>query len=89
MIKRATLSQGNNRTRRKVKLITCHDGEHKHFTEPSLVCAAQHAIHVCDNEEGCARSIEVDGEIVWKFDPAHPRKSLAKLDELAQGECVS
>jgi hypothetical protein len=76
----------SNRT--LVKLVTCHEGEHKHFVEPSLACAAQHAIHLCDNEEGCAQVIEVNGEVAWKFDPARPRESLARLDELAQGECV-
>lgn len=74
--------------RQTVKLVTCHDGELKHFTEPSVACAAQHAIEVCDSEEGCAQSIEVDGKVAWKFDPKQPRKSLEQLDELAQGECV-
>ena len=71
-----------------VKLVTCQDGEMKHFLEPSVACAAQHAIDVCHNEEGCAQLIEVDGQAAWKFDPDHPRQSLALLDELAQGECV-
>jgi len=75
-------------TRKTVKLVTSHDGEHKHFLEPSIACAAQHAINICDHEEGCAQSIEQDGKIIWQFDPKQPRKSLAKLDELAQGECV-
>jgi hypothetical protein len=88
MIKREIPSPARS-TRQTVKLVTCHDGELKHFIEPSLACAAQHAISICDHEEGCAQSIEADGEIVWKFDPARPRKSLEQLDELAQGECVS
>jgi hypothetical protein len=75
-------------TRTTVKLITCQDGEHKHYVEPSIACAAQHAINICDHEEGCAQSIEADGQTIWKFDSAHPRKSLELLDELAQGECV-
>jgi hypothetical protein len=75
-------------TRQTIKLVTAHDGELKHYVEPSVACAAQHAINICDHEEGCAQSIEVDGRILWQFDPAQPRKSLEKLDELAQGECV-
>ena len=75
-------------SRKTVKLITCKDGELLHFLEPSVACAAQHAINVCDNEEGCAQSIEASGELVWQFDPAQPGASLAKLDELASGECV-
>jgi hypothetical protein len=71
-----------------VKLVTCHDGEHKHFAEPSVACAARHAIDICDNEEGCAQLIQANGETVWKFDPARPRASLEQLDELAQGPCV-
>lgn len=59
-----------------------------HYVEPSVACAAQHAISVCDNEEGCAQAIEEGERVVWKFDPDHPRASLAKLDELAQRECV-
>ena len=74
--------------RQTVKLITSHDGEHKHFVEPSITCAAQHALNICDHEEGCAQSIEQDGKIIWQLDPKQPRKSLAKLDELAQGECI-
>jgi hypothetical protein len=74
--------------RQTVKLIVCHDGERKHFLEPSVACAAQHAIHICDQEEGCAQSIEADGELVWKFDSTHPRRCLEQLDEFAQGECV-
>jgi hypothetical protein len=79
-------SATSNRT--TVKLITSHDGELTHYLEPSVACAAQHAINICDHEEGCAQSIEVDGKIVWRFDSNQARKSLAKLDELAQGECV-
>jgi hypothetical protein len=75
--------------RETVKLVTAHDGELKHYVEPSVACAAQHAINICDHEEGCAQSIEANGQVIWKFDPAHPRKSLEKLDELAVGECVS
>jgi hypothetical protein len=75
-------------TRQLVKLVTRHDGELKHFVEPSIACAAQHAIDICDNEEGCAQFIEAGGETIWKFDPGHPRKSLEQLDEFAQGECV-
>jgi hypothetical protein len=78
----------NTSTRQTVKLITSHDGELRHYLEPSVACAAQHAINICDHEEGCAQSIEANGEILWKFDPVHPRNSLAQLDELAQGECV-
>jgi hypothetical protein len=88
MTKRETPANGGS-GRSAAKLITCQDGELIHYVEPSVVCAAQHAINVCDNEEGCAQAIEQDGRVVWKFDPAHPRQSLAKLDELAQGECVS
>lgn len=88
MTKRDTVPTSGS-TRQTVKLITCQDGELKHYVEPSVVCAAQHAINVCDNEEGCAQAIEVGGRVVWKFEPEQPRKSLAKLDELAQGECVS
>lgn len=87
MTKRNIVPQTSS-TRQTVKLITRHDGELKHFLEPSVACAAQHAIDICDNEEGCAQFIESNGEIVWKFDPAHPRKSLEQLDELAQGQCV-
>lgn len=75
-------------TRNTVKLVTCQEGEHKHYLEPSVACAAQHAINICDHEEGCAQSIEADGQAIWRFDPAHSRASLEKLDELAQGECV-
>jgi hypothetical protein len=74
--------------RNSVKLITNQEGEHRHYMEPSLACAAQHALNICDNEAGCAQSIEQDGKIIWQFDPARPRKSLERLDELAQGECV-
>ena len=88
MTKRETSPNGGS-GRQTVKLITCQDGELIHYVEPSVVCAAQHAINVCDNEEGCAQAIEDGGRVVWKFDSAHPRQSLAKLDELAQGECVS
>ena len=87
MTKRETSPNGGS-ARQTVKLITSHDGESKHFVEPSVACAAQHAINICDHEEGCAQSIEEGGRVVWKFDPANARKSLAKLDELAQGECV-
>src|SRR3954464_15649442 len=76
----------SNRT--TVKLITSHNGEQKHYIEPGIACAAQHAINICDHEEGCAQSIEAGGRTIWKFDSAHPRKSLEQLDELAQGECV-
>ena len=78
----------SNRHNNSVKLVTCQDSEHRHYVEPSITCAAQHAINICDNEAGCAQSIEQNGKIIWQFDPAHPRKSLAELDELAQGECV-
>lgn len=74
--------------RQPATLITCRDGEELHYTEPSVACAAQHAINVCDNEEGCAQLIEADGEIIWKFDPSRPRQSLEQLDQLAQGPCV-
>ena len=74
--------------RTTIKLVTCQDGEYKHCLEPSIACAAQHAINICDHEEGCAQSIEADGKIIWQFNPASPRKSLEKLDELAHGECV-
>jgi hypothetical protein len=87
MTKRETSPNGGSG--RQPVLITCQDGELIHYVEPSIVCAAQHAISVCDNEEGCAQAIEEGGRVVWKFDSAHPRQSLAKLDELAQGECVS
>jgi hypothetical protein len=76
-------------TRPTAKLVTCHDGELKHFLEPSVACAAQHAIQICDDEEGCAQLIEANGEVVWKFDPTHSRRSLEQLDDLALGECVS
>jgi hypothetical protein len=88
MIKRELPSSASS-TRQTVKLIAFHEGELKHFIEPSLACAAQHAISICDHEQGCVRSIETNSEIIWKFDPAHPRKSLEQLDQLAQGECVS
>ena len=87
MKKRSVLPQISS-SRNRVKLVTCHDGEELHFAEPSIACAARHAINVCDNEEGCAQFIEADGRIVWRFDPDHPRKSLEQLDELAQAECV-
>jgi len=88
MLKRDVSLQGNF-TRRMVKLVTCHDGDLKHFLEPSVACAAQHAIQICDDEEGCAQLIEANGEVVWKFDARHPRRTLELLDELALGECVS
>ncbi|HUS35829.1 MAG TPA: hypothetical protein VM680_10810 [Verrucomicrobiae bacterium] len=83
------ISPNGGSTRKPAKLITCHNGELIHYIEPSVVCAAQHAINVCDHEEGCAQMIEEGGRVVWRFDPERPRQSLAKLDELAQGECVS
>jgi hypothetical protein len=87
MIKRNITPQASP-LQKNVRLVTQHEGEEMHFAEPSVACAARHAINVCDNEEGCAQSIEVDGRIVWHFDPEHPRRSLEALDELAQGECV-
>lgn len=77
-----------NSTLRTVKLVTAHDGEFKHYIEPSVACAARHAINICDHEEGCAQFIEANGRVIWRFDPAQARKSLEKLDELAVGECV-
>ena len=82
------ISCSDSSASQKVKLITRHNGEEKHFAELSVACAAQHAIDICDNEEGCAQLIEVGAEVIWKFDPAFPRQSLEQLDELAQGECV-
>jgi hypothetical protein len=73
---------------KNVRLVTRHHGEELHFAEPSVACAARHAINICDNEEGCAQFIEVDGRVVWRFDPQSPRRSFEALDELAQRECV-
>jgi len=73
-------------TRQRAKLISTCDGELFVYTEPSLVCAAQHALSMLDCEEGCVHRIEVDGKIVWRFNPARPRESVGELEDLATSD---
>ena len=72
----------------KVKLMTTQDGTRIDYVEPSVVCAAQHALDILDREEGAVHAIETEGKAIWRLDPEKGRASLAKLEELAQGVCV-
>jgi hypothetical protein len=74
--------------REKVKLLTTQDGTRMDYLEPSVVCAAQHALDILDREEGCVHAIETEGEALWRMDPENARRSLEKLEELGQGVCV-
>ena len=69
----------------RVKLISVCEGLRTDYVEPSVVCAAQHALSIMDQEEGCVHAIEVNGKLLWEF---KGKKSLKKLEELAVGECV-
>jgi hypothetical protein len=72
----------------KVKLLTTQEGTHIDYIEPSLVCAAQHALDILEREEGAVHAIEAEGKTLWRLDPEKARASLEKLEELAQGVCV-
>jgi hypothetical protein len=72
----------------KVKLLTTQDSTRIDYVEPSLVCAAQHALDILDHEEGCVHAIETDGRTIWEMDPDDSRASVEKLEELGQGVCV-
>ena len=71
-----------------VKLLTTQDGTHMNYVEPSVVCAAQHALDILDREEGCVHAIESEGSMIWQMNPGKARESMAKLEELAEGVCV-
>jgi hypothetical protein len=68
-----------------VKLLTTQDGTRVDYVEPSVVCAAQHALSILENEEGSVHAIEVNGELIWSNEG---RKSAEPLEELAIGVCV-
>jgi hypothetical protein len=72
----------------KVVLVTNCDGTRFDYVEPSVVCAAQHALSILENEEGCLVRIEVNGEKIWEWDSEQSKKSCATLEELAEGDCV-
>jgi hypothetical protein len=74
--------------RQTVKLLSVQNGERVDYLEPSVVCAAQHALAILDLEEGSTHAIEVNGQPLWSYDRKDPRASLAKLEELAVGDCV-
>ena len=68
--------------------MTTQDGTQFDYIEPSVVCAAQHALDILDREEGCVHAIELEGKAVWRLNPEKPRESFQKLEELGQGVCV-
>jgi hypothetical protein len=72
----------------KVKLLTTQDGTHIDYIEPSVVCAAQHALDILEREEGCVHAIEGESKTIWRLESEKPRVSMEKLEELAQGVCV-
>ena len=72
----------------KVKLLTTQEGTRIDYVEPSVVCAAQHALDILDREEGCVHAIEGEAKTIWRMDPAKPRESLTKLEVHAQGVCA-
>lgn len=73
--------------RQPAKLISTCDSQQFDYIEPSLTCAAQHALSILDLEEGCVHRIEVQGEVIWEFDSKRPKQSIAKLETLATGVC--
>jgi hypothetical protein len=68
-----------------VKLLTTQEGTRIDYVEPSVVCAAQHALSILENEEGSLHAIEVNGKLIWSNEG---RKSVGPLEELAVGVCV-
>lgn len=70
------------------KLITNCDGTRFDYLEPSVVCAAQHALAILDNEEGCLARIEAGGKKIWEWDQKRGKESCAALEELAPGVCA-
>ena len=72
----------------KVKLVTTEEGLRIDYIEPSVVCAAQHALDILDGETGCVHAIETEGKAIWRMNPEKARESLAQLEELGQGVCV-
>jgi hypothetical protein len=72
--------------RAPAKLTATIEGDLYDYIEPSVVCAAQHALEIFD-EHGRLHSIECDGQVIWQHDPANSRESLRKLEKLATGTC--
>ncbi len=68
------------------KLTATIAGDRYDYLEPSVVCAAQHALEIFD-EHGRLHSIESDGQTIWQHDPANARASFRQLEKLAIGAC--
>lgn len=73
---------------KKATLLTTVEGMQIDYIEPSVVCAAQHALDVLDHEEGFVHAIESQGKTIWRMNPEKARESLAMLEKLGQGVCV-
>lgn len=86
MTKRNFPPAATARARVPAKLTATIQGDRFDYIEPSIVCAAHHALEIFEHS-GSIHSIESGGKVIWRHDPADARRSFRKLEKLAVGKC--